>query len=293
MMIDKEKIGKYDTLFESGVRLVDRIGLCKQESIVTATDDEIYEFGVKHGITFPPAVWSYARYFGLCTPMSSSDYNLANSLRDIDYALHQAGLKNDWLGNKNLKEYIADKNFKVNYDDEIPEDNEGIYTPEINTLMNVNDIIFYSYDPFTRSFKFFDSKQENPVVYEITGYKVVTSIFTSFTNKFRNIIFMFLVNFTPEDFTSSCGSFNSLKNNKVSLSPNNKDYSSEYFECLSLYKKMFKEHKKINRSKLKYYRDVFYQMNNKLEQEEDRILSIIEFENKFIGFLEENSFFED
>lgn len=289
-MTKKENINKYDLLFDSGVELASRIGLCKREGIIGATDEEINEFCVKHRINLPLSSWSYARFFGHSSQMIKSDYNIAFSLREFDYALHQASLKKDWLDGMNLREYIKSKNFKVNYDDEIPEDNDGIYTPEINNLMDADNIAFYSYDPFSRSFSFFDTRQENPILYDITAYRVVTSLFLPVTNQFRNSIFMFLVTYAAQDFNThldyhqSTPQSGSKTNNKI-------DYSGG-FECIQFYQELFKNNQNTNVAKLKYYRDLFYQLNNSYEEETEQILSITEFENKFINYLHDNDFFD-
>lgn len=288
-MTKKDKINKYDTFFESGAELATRIGLCKRENIIGATDEEINEFCVKHRISLPLCSQSYARFFGHSSQMGESDYNITFSLRDFDYAQHQASLKRDWLEGMNLREYIGTKNFKVNYDDEMPEDNDGIYTPEINTLMDTNNIAFYSYDPFSRSFGFFDTQQEDPILYDITAYRVVTSLFLTVTNSFRNSIFMFLINYAAQDFNlhldchHSAIQDDSKTNNKI-------DYSGG-FECIKFYQELFKNNQNLNVVQLKYYRDLFYQLNNKFEQETQQVLSVPKFEDKFINFLSENKFF--
>ena len=278
MMTSKEKISKYDALFQSGVEIVSRVGLCNRKEVVGATDEEINEFSVKHGITLPASVWSYFRWLGQSSQLNNGDYNVSPSLQDYDYALHQANLKEDWLaGGMNLKEYINTKNFKVNYDDEIPEDNDGIYTPEINSLMDINDIVFCNYDPFTRTFEFFNSRQENPIVYAITAYKNVTTLFSPFTDRFRNVLFMTFVDLISE------------KKSSFSSSLANADLSGE-LEYIKTYKELFQNSNELSRARLKSCREMFCQMNSNHEKEENRVLSISEFENGFINFLSQNNF---
>lgn len=273
-MTSKELIYKYDALFESGVEVACQIGLCNREEVIGATDEEISEFSIKHGIKLPPAVWSYLRWLGQSSKLNKGEYNIAPSLQDYDYALHQANLKQEWLeGGMNLKEYIYKKNFKVNYDDQMPEDNDGIYTPEIKTLMDIEDVVFCNYDPFIRSFEFFNSRQENPIIYSLTAYTNITTLFSSFADRFRNVLFSILVDFISKD----------------NLRLNGLDSSGE-LEYIRVYQDMFKGCDELYKVKLKSYRDMFCQMSNNKEKAENRILSISEFENGFINFLSQNSF---
>lgn len=288
-MIDKEKINKYDNLFKSSIEFTCRIGLRNRNEIEILTDEEILEFCNKNGISIPPVIWSYTRFLGKGSRVKNSEYNMSYSTADYLYANSLANRKLEWLNMMTLKEYLDVKNFEINDNrdevDSLEDDNEGIYTPTIKSLMNIEDIIIYAYDSYTRSFKFYDSKQENPVLFQLINYESVSSLFYTLTNTFRNSIFTFISNYANQDFIVGKDSrlFRTSGIPHVDI-----DYSNG-FEFIKEYQTLFKD-KNLNRIELKRLRDLFYLMNDQYEEENNVIRSMPEFEDKFIEFLKERKF---
>lgn len=287
-MINKEQIDKYDDFFKSAIDFFERIGLCEESRVEGVSDDKISEFCVKNDIILPPVLWSYIRYFGYSNPLKNSDYNMALSLANIDEAIKQADLSQEWLGQKNLREFIESNIFRVNYDDEAPEDNDGIYTPEIASLMDINNTLFYLYDPYSRSFKFVDFTQENPIIFSIISYRIITSQFYSFTTTLRDMMFTFVVNFSSFDFAVK----NTYNQIYASLPPVKEIDCSGGFECLKIYQTVFKHLSNAKRLELKRLRDIFYVQKDKEEKETGKILLMNEFENEFVIFLKEYKFLD-
>lgn len=289
-MIDKEKINKYDDLFESSIEFSCRIGLRNRNEIEVLTDEEILQFCNKNGISIPPVVWSYTRFFGKGSRLKNSEYNMSHSTTDYLYANSLANRKLEWLNMMTLKEYLDAKNFEINDNrdevDSLEDDNEGIYTPTIKSLMNIEDIIIYAYDSYTRSFKFYNSKQENPILFQLINYESVSSLFYTLTNTFRNSIFTFISNYASQDFIVGKDSrlFRTSGITHIDI-----DYSNG-FEFIKEYQTLFKDDN-LNRIELKRLRDLFYLMNDQYEEENNIIRSMPEFENKFIEFLKERKFF--
>lgn len=287
-MVNKEQIDKYDDFFKSVSEFLERIGLCEKGKIEGVTDNEICEFCSKNDTILPPVLWAYARRFGYSIPLKNSDYNVSLSLSNIESAIKQADVVKEWLGGKRLKEFIKEERFKVNYDDEVPEDNVGMYTPEISSLMEVNNALFYYYDPYSRSFTFVDSTQENPIVFDILSYKVVTSQFYSFTTTVRDMMFTFMVNFFSCDFIEN----NIYNQIYASLSPEMEIDCSEGYDCLKMYQTAFKHLSNAKRLELKHLRNIFYVQKDKEEKQTGKILLMNEFENEFVELLKESNFFD-
>lgn len=286
-MIDKKTVDKYDVLFESTIEFTCRIGLSKREDIECVTDDEIKAFCKKQQVALPPAIWSYTRFFGNGVGISNSDYTMSHNISNYLTADSLAKRRQEEYGNMNLKDFLADKNFKVNYDEASPDDNEGIYTPKLNSLMNIDDVFFYSYDSFNRSFKFVDSSKENPFVYYLTGYDTVTSYFSPFTDRFRDVLFIFIMNMAPVNFEGTWMFYEK----SISITPTASIDYSDGFECIKIYQEIFKDLSVSQRENLKRHRNVFYELNNRIEQKENRVLSFTEFENNFIDFLKKEKWF--
>lgn len=282
-MTNQNIISKYDILFSSSKEFAHRVNLYRREDVEGASDNEIDAFCKHHNIKYPPVLWSYTRYFGKKAIIRGSNNIIGPlSMPDVDYALHQAGLRYEWNGMLNLKELIDKKNFMVNFDYDVPSDNDGIYTPEIKSLMNIDDILIFHYEPFRRSFKFIDSSKENSEIFYLTRYYTLTSLFQSFTNRFRDILFMYIASSAGDDFTE----LGIIDGKLVPVGePPVIDYSND-FEFVKKYQELFKN-KNTNRGKVKVLRDQFYILNDKVEKEENRILSFNEFEKKFLDFLEE------
>lgn len=249
------------------------LGLCEEGKIKGCTDSEITAFGKKWSLNISPALWAYLRHLGSENPLQGTAYSLAISLQDIDYAMTEANQQKDWLEGKNLIEFIRYNNFRVNYDDASPEDNEGIYTPDINSLINSNDVLFYNYAPFSRSFSFMDSNEENPILYNMFSYRVLTSQFHTLTTTVRDVLFTFLE-----------------KHILSNLSERRIDNFQPGFESIDIYKELFKSLNNKEKLELRRLRDIFYQIKDREERETGNILSIGEYEADFIKYLEANNF---
>lgn len=266
-------IGKYEAFFSSIPKFFAYLGLCKEEEIKGCGDKEIKAFGDKWNLSISPVLWAYLRYLGNDNPLEGTEYNLAISLLDIDYAMTEASQKKDWLEDRNLMEFIEANDFRVNYDDASPEDNEGIYTPGINSLLNSNDALFFVYHPSSRSFSFFDSKEDNPIVYNVFSYRVITSQFHTLTTTVRDMLFTFMLkgalSHLPECWAES---------------------GQSEFEALGVYKKIFNNLDSKDKLELRRLRDIFYQITDQEEKETEKILSIGDYEAKFVEFLDVNNF---
>lgn len=282
-MTNEKTTDKYDELYASAVEFAFRIHLCNREEVEGATDAEIQQFCNKHNVILPPAMWSYTRHFGRKARIRDTDYNCVHSLTDYQYALDHANRREEWNEMLNLKELLSQKNFKVNYDEDSPEDNEGLYTPEITSLVDVNNVLPFHYDEFTRTFKFLDSSLENPIIYYLTRYYALSSTFTSFTNRYRDVKFMYIVNSAPQGFAE----MGLVNGKRVPISPPPVIDYSDGFEYLKVYQELFKK-KDLDRGRLKQLREAFYMINDEIEEKENRILSFTEFENNFIRYITEN-----
>lgn len=279
-MTNNKTIDKYDVLYASGIEFALRINLCKPHEIEGASDYEIQNFCLDHNVTIPPSLWSYTRHYGKKVRARESEYNCIQTLSNYKYALHQANLREEWHQMMNLKELLLHKNFKVNYDDDYPDDSIGEYTPEINSLLDINNIFVFDYDGFARRFKFLDSSKENPEIFCLTRYYTLSTTFLSLTNRYRHLLFVNILNAAPFAF-AEMGIVNG-KRVPVS-SPPKIDYT-DGFECLKAYQKIFST-KKMNRQLLTKQRENFYAINDEIEKKENRILPFTEFENKFIEYL--------
>lgn len=281
-MTNKNTIDKYNDLFASGMEFTLRTNLCEPEDVEGASDAEITLFCKKRKVSFPAALWSYCRYFGKKAKAKDTDYNYGYSLASFDYALHQANQREEWHNVMNVKELLAHKNFKVNYDEDFPDDNIGLYTPEINSLMDVDNIMVTAYDEYTRSFEFVDASKENPELFYLTQYYILSSTFTTLTNRYREALFTLIINFAQNDFAEM--GFVDGKRVPISKAPTI-DYSGG-FECLKTYQDLFKK-EGLDIVYLKKLREQFYIINDTKEKEENRILSFTEFENNFIDFIKD------
>lgn len=275
-------IDKYDILFSTSRDFIERVKACKKGEIEGYDDSEISKFCDKHNITLSPAMWSANRHFGKKAYTRAYDYLLINSLADMEYAIHEANMQETWNGMKTVKEFLNETNLMVNYDYDDLSENEGMYTPQIKSLMNIEDIVFFNYDPYTRSYKFYDSKKENPEIYYLTRYYTLTSLFAPFTDRFRDILFLFISNYAPYDFAE----MGIIDGRRVPVSEAPAiDYSG--YECIKEYIDIF-QNDNIDRSKIRSLRDIFNNIMNNVEKEENRILSFLEYENKFLDFFHDN-----
>lgn len=280
--MNKNIIDKYDILFSSSIDFTFRVGLYKKQDILGASDNEIKLFCERHNIQkFPAILWSYTRHFGKKANIRYSNRSIAaHTMADFDYAIHQANLKDEWNGNLTLRESLNKSNPLVNYDYNYPIGEEGMYTPPIKSLMNIEDIVFFSYEPFDRSYKFVDGSKENPEIFHLSRSQYVSSLFTSFSNRFRDILFMYIASYAGEDFVEMAIIDGKLSPVGV---PPVIDYSSG-LEFIKEYQEIFKR-KDLDTRKIKSLRQQFYQINNEVEKKENRILSFNEFEENFINFL--------
>lgn len=281
-MTDNHTIDKYNILFASGVEFALRTGLSEKDGIEGASEAEIHLFCKKRKVHFPAALWSYCRYFGKKAQAKATDYNYGYSLATFDYALHQSRQRSEWHDMLDVRELLSKENFKVNYDPDFPDDNIGLYTPEIATLMNVEDIMVSNYDEFTRTFELIDSSKENPELFYLTKYYILTSNFITITNRYREALFTFITNNAQYDFAE----MEFVDGKRVPISkPASIDYS-DGFECLKVYQDLFKN-ENLDITYLKKLREQFYIINNQIEEKENRILSFTEFENNFISFIQD------
>ena len=287
-MKDREVIDKYDILYESCIEFCSRIGLCNKDNVVHVSDEEISLLCKRIDTTLPPALWSYTRFFGNGVSLNNSEYIMTHSILDYEHAYSIANMRiEDECDGMTLKEILNTRSFKVNYDGDSPEDNEGIYTPEIKSLMNIDDIFVYYYDSFNRSFKFVDSSKENPFIYYLVRYEALTSYFSSFTDRCRDLMFMYIVNMAPFDFKGPTMFFEK----SIFIAFDEEINYSGGYEWIKTYQDILKKLTASQRETLKRLRGIFYELNNEVEQRENRILSFSEFEGNFIDFLKSEKWF--
>lgn len=279
--LDFEKVNKYNSLFDTGLEFICRIGLCQRDTVIGATDKEILKFSEDTGIILPASVWSSARFFGVNSPLANSRFNLMTNLDDLKEYTEFANLREEWLDGMNVKEYLKAKDFKINYDYDNPNDNYGIYTPDLKDMIDVDNAIFFDYDSFTRTLRFIDGKNENPCVYSFNQYRSLTSAFVMFSNVFRHFLFLIILNYAPQQFKGNIF----FRDLNINLNNNKElDYSGGY-EFINRYQNLFRGLSNTKRIQLDKQRAVFYILNNEIEQKENRIMSCIEFENRFIQFI--------
>jgi hypothetical protein len=268
---------KYDVFFEGMINFIQKTGLSDEYENIGANYSEISSFENEYKIKFPLVFKSYLKYFGKKTHIRMTDSVFEMTIPNIAKTIDES--------NKNrVIEIIDKKNFKVNYDDNYPEENEGEYTPPIKDLIDISNITIFYWDQLRSEFNFFDSSKENPEVFFFVEYSHIISKFYTFTTDVRGILFLAIsLNANTEFQNIYCKA--RRDNGRPSPPPvdcSGIEWLKDYIYLAKNFPKKFAE--------IDHFREEYYAINSEMEKRENRILTIDEFEYSFLNYLRENGY---
>jgi hypothetical protein len=245
---------KYNDFYQSIKDLALKLNLSMYNDFEGASEKEISEFENRFKIRFPLSIKSFLKYFGSRIAIKNTDIGLNLTLRNIEEATKIAI-------NNNVSEFLIQNEKLVDFID------DSIVT-NINDFIEVKSIIYISWDDSRSGLTFINSSKENPEIYYLMEYKFfINEMSMSFTNHIRFYIFQAIRTL--------------LKSNNYEIQ---NVYNLENLAWINIYNKIFQSKQNgfvdMYNERMKFNLEV-----SNLEIKENIILSIDEFENKFINYL--------
>lgn len=273
---------RYHVFYQNLKDFILSVNLATLSDIDGATEEDIIVFEKKHNISFPPAIRVYLEYFGKKAHIKRF-HTAPYTFDDLEYTM-----KNVY--NINPKEAIQKKGYLSDIDSAYNE----ILVPLTN-LISIEDITIIGWEETTTTFTFIDSSATNPILFSLMGYwkegdldsSTIETEYRTFTTHIRlGLIVAIQGKFYDDDYSSY------TRENDLYYYEEGRSLSSinlDYIDWAQVYTKIYKS-KPGSRSILKSHRRIFYQINQEREKQEDRILSIDEFEWAFIAYLKEQGY---
>lgn len=276
-MKSNELIKKYEVLYKSGVETAVFLGLANECDFIGCSDEEILMSEAEDGIDYPASVCAYLQTFGVFCNLQDQDYNIGSKYSQFKITRELLSMKSNWTNSKTIKDYLKEQDFSVNFEELNPI--PGEYTPKLSEIMNLDKINIFMIELSTNIYHFYDSSTDNPEIFYYILNKGVVSNFVSVTDTYRRSIFHFLCKYAPYGYKYQ---------NQI-----NRDTPKALFdtpcppekEWLRFYSEWFQDSTFQKNNELNRLRDAYYMINQKQEKNENRILTLDEFETNFIQFL--------
>lgn len=276
-------IKKYEVLYKSGIDMVVFLNFSKKNHFKGCSNEQIEEWSKENQLEYPPSVWAYLKTFGVFSNIEDNEYNIGSHYSSFSQTKEFILMRPDKRNKMTIKEYIIKNDFRVNYDELYDKDKQvGIYTPRLSEIIDLSKINIFLVELNNEIYHFYDSSHENPEVFYYIDGKGVTSNYTTVTNTYRKSIFQFICKYAPYAYENLSEITKDTPFKPFTLDcPEEKLWLKKYTEMLQNID--FRKFSRMND-----YRNLFYLLNDKREKEEDRILSLDEFETDFIKFLSKN-----